>query len=628
MIELLNNGVDINKAKNAIENNAVYEQLIQKINSTPNSSRDFLNSENYSSAIKKATQGKYQKELMQILDLNNMSYVTRKSIIDSGLSEEELIDSIKKLSKSTYKLAMNTPNQYLSNIDIVYTTKINDKLPQLSDDVLKQQQEQVTEFFSEHIGEILRALKYVDTDTINQMMDKRTELFAESLANMNNLTDSNYSLLSDLIKGKSVDTSKALTAREKIQLTQIVETYQNAGIDTSNLSTMAASGEINLSLTKQTIQKEVLKRAGITDEQLATIPTEKMKFNEEYSYLALQNPQNILDGEQGQMLKEGIKQYIATLRNGTQEELDILISTIEQSMQTLEFAQLSDEIKQANLKALDMCKNPDKYTDDEIYEAMLETVRLSLEIYCENDELYTVIRESAIGDFDKFITNTSNKYGQTNALTKQAFKNAGLDYEKWLSPDIDNVELDVAGKKMTIKIWDRNPQEDLFMGNKTTCCTAIGTGGNAGSTPIYLLNTSYNVVDLYDVDDNVVGMSRVFMGIVDDEPVLIMDNIELNNTYIKGMSDTQKSEIRDGFFNYMNQYAQQVTGNDNAQVYFYSGDVHVPTNDLEIKSAVTSFVGNISQETVYVNSAGCTWINPQKMSELGKIDWLVIPKNN
>ena len=181
---------------------------------------------------------------------------------------------------------------------------------------------------------------------------------------------------------------------------------------------------------------------------------------------------------------------------------------------------------------------------------------------------------------------------------------------------------------MTIQLWDRVPQEDLFMGNKTTCCTAIGTGGNGAATPVYLLNTSYNVVFLRNSQGEVVGMSRVFMSKVDDKPALIMDNIELNKTYIKGMDfDSDIKDIRNGFFDYMNKYAETITGNKNAQIYFYSQDIHVPTIDLEHKKAVTSFVGNLSQENIYVNASGCRWIDPTKLEEIGEIDWLVVPKN-
>lgn len=51
----------------------------------------------------------------------------------------------------------------------------------------------------------------------------------------------------------------------------------------------------------------------------------------------------------------------------------------------------------------------------------------------------------------------------------------------------------------------------------------------------------------------------------------------------------------------MNQYVEQVTGNKESQVYFYSRDIHVPNEDLEYVEKVTNFIGALSHETVYVN---------------------------
>ena len=92
------------------------------------------------------------------------------------------------------------------------------------------------------------------------------------------------------------------------------------------------------------------------------------------------------------------------------------------------------------------------------------------------------------------------------------------------------------------------------------------------------------------------------------------------------MSRDDKIDIRNGFFEYMNQYAVQITGNDDAQVYFYSQDIRVPSSDLEIEKAVAKFVGNISQENVYVNSAACSWINPEQLDKVGEIEWLKVPR--
>ena len=244
----------------------------------------------------------------------------------------------------------------------------------------------------------------------------------------------------------------------------------------------------------------------------------------------------------------------------------------------------------------------------------------------DEGELADVVKAASMGDFNEFINDVNNKYGQTNLQTRQAFESNGVNYEQWLRPDVADVEFEVAGKQCHIRMWDRNPQEDMFLGSKTSCCTALDRT-NGGSMAVYMLNTSYNVVELYDAKGDVVGMSRIFMAKVDGKPTLIMDNIELNHEFIKGMDhNVEVKEIRDNFFKYMNTYAEKITGDSNAQVLFYSGDIHVPNGDLTRVDNTIDFLGGIHREEVYVNAVHCSYHNPTKLKDVGNITWLKVPR--
>ena len=188
------------------------------------------------------------------------------------------------------------------------------------------------------------------------------------------------------------------------------------------------------------------------------------------------------------------------------------------------------------------------------------------------------------------------------------------------------MKFNIGGRDMSIRIWDRNPLEDLFIGNKTTCCTAIGAL-NGLATPIYLLSKAWNVVELFDAEGNAVGMSRVFIGEIDGEYAIMMDNIELNNTYIKQMSAEEKTQLRNKFFEYMHKYAEQVTGKKDSKVYFYHTDTCVPTSDLEASEHDVKFIGKNPTETVYVNASHFRWVNPAEFHEEPS-KWFTIPKNS
>ena len=554
--------------------------------------------------IKKVTQGNYQDKLLKMLNPETMPYSLKKQLLESGLSEQEFLDGVKKITKSTYKLAMNTPNQYLSNIDVKYTTKTADgHYPKLPKNILKIQQEEITEFFNNNMGQMVRALKYVDTDTLNQMMDKRTDLFSDSLDELNKLSDDGLELLGKLIKCQNEQTSKALTAKDKIQLCQIVEIYELASMNTNGLSKIAESGSVNIDEIKENIQLVILKHAGITEEQLSTIPKDKLKFNQEYSYITLcESP--LLDSLREMNSEESrdeLREDYAIYRKSSPKERAFLISESEKILEANRKS-LSKEQYELNLQLINLHKNIDQYTDEEAVERAIEITQEI--IYASegtnNNNLFKVIRESVLGDFKAYISDESNIYGSTNAQTKAIFESIGLNYEKWLKPDIEDIAVKISDKTLTLKLWDRNPQEDLFVGNKTTCCTAIGTGGNGAATPLYLLNTSFNVIELYDSNGNVVGMSRVYMGEVSGKTALLMDNLEMNETFIKNYSAEQRNDIMNGFFEYANQYAAQVTGSETTPVYLYPEGMgnRFPQSNLKTKNAKTKFIGEVSENSM------------------------------
>jgi len=629
--ELLDNGVDTYEAIEAARYEKSFSIILDELAKNHNPMRDFLNSADYLSEIKKLTKGEYQAQLMKILNPSSMSYSVKQQLLESNLSREDFLDSAKKIIKSTYKHAMKTPNQYLSGIDIKYTTKIDGHYPKLDDNIMKAQQKQITEFFKENFGKMTRALKYIDTDTINQMMDKRTIIFEKLLDDLNNLKDDNFELLANLIKCQNKQTLKPLTAKDKIQLCQIVEIYQGAGLNTSILSKMAQEGVVDINEAKHLVQISVLKKAGITDEELQAAPKEKLEFNEEYAYLAItENSKNTVlkNISNSDKTLSYIKTIIATLRELDSDEFKTFISRLQNRFnKQLDKDIIDKNVYELNLKLINTYKNIDKYTDDEIIEAIIKLTQKAISLQDNTSCLYTIIREAALGNFRDFIFDKSNIYGETNAKTEAAFKKAGLDYNEWLKPHIDDVKFSTANKNFTIKLWDRNPQEDLFIGNKTSCCSAIGTGANGIYTPVFLSNTSYNVVEMYDDSGKAVGMSRVFMGNIDGKNVMCMDNIELNSIYKNGaISHKESAEIRDGFFKYINRYAQKVTKDLNTQVYFYSGDINVSSNDLEITDKVTHFIGSVSHKPVYFNAAGCIRINPEELDKMGKISWFIVPK--
>lgn len=584
--------------------------------------KEFMLSD-YMSKLKQNSAGKYQNELLDMFKPENMTSDFLSKLLQTDLSEADFLNSIKKMSKSTFKLAYETPHQYLSGIDIAHTTLVNGKLPELSAKELSNYREYITRFFKDNIGDIARVLKYVDTDTVSHMMDKRTSLFLEQIMGLNKLTDENYQLLSELLNLKIAGTNKKVSPKIKMQLCQIMQAFQSANLDTSILKECVQKGEIDITIPKKAIQTEMLKRAGVNTEN---IDVNKVKFNEEFSYRTLiTRAENTASSAEMQLLK----QQILTTANLCMTNVELreqMIREFESQISMLERAQQTDNPGYPLLKTFcDKLKNIEKTSSKELYGLFLKSLELAHGQNAISEELAEVIKISVENDFNKYIQDPSNKYGEVNARTKAQFEENGLNYEQWLKPDIKDIEIKVAGRKLTVKMWERNPQEDLFMGNKTTCCTGIGEP-NGGATPTYLLSTCFNVVEMYDASGNVVAMSRIYMSNIDGKPALTMDNIEVNKPFKKGLSGDEVAQIRDGFFAYMNELAPKITGKEDTNVYFYSQDLQVPTGGLDIESKTTYFIGDIARDKVYVNAAKCSFINPKDLKNRGEIGWYVVPK--
>lgn len=554
---------------------------------------EYLYSEKFLKKLEKAADGKYKDIVMDILRKKLARIYSFYDINSFDMCEDSFLEGIHKFSTSTFKIAYDSPNQYLSGIDLEYSTP-DEKghFPKIPQDEKISEQESIVNIFKNNIERILRTLQYLDKDTVNQMMDKRTDMFKIQLKQINKLNDENFAILEKIIENCKLPTGKPLTAKDKIQLCQILYIFQQENIDTLPIFMAIEKCVIDIPYLKQIIERKVLKKAGVkqNDEEMVFYG----KLNEEFGYLSLMKPYT------GNTIAEKLKPFDKRT-----------IKAINEMLYQL--------------------RNIDDYTDKQINDKYIETMLL---LHNQNPDeednknLFTCIREGIEGVFGSFITDIKNKYGKANLKTQKMFEKQGLNYDKWISPDIPNIDFNINGKTMRIRMWQRDPLEDLFLGNKTTCCTAIGTGGNGAAAPVFLLNTAFNVVELYDSDGKVVGMSRVFMGKIDNKPALIMDNIELNNTFIKGKDTKQRKQIRDAFFNYMNQYAQQVTGKKDAQVYFCSHNLYLSCNDLERVEKTVDFIGAISQETIYINSLDCSWINPKYLSKYGEIKLFRVPKNN
>lgn len=197
-----NSAADNNTAEQNNFDNAIDDTEIKEENLPETEMARFLESDDYDEIIQKASSGKYQKELSEMISKNNLNFDIKKEIAQSGLTEEEFLDAIKKLAKSTFKAALNNPELYINYTqDALYQSFMVDSAlaGKKFADKQAEAREYMIYFFQKNIAKMAKALQFVDTDTLNQMMDKRTTGFSVMLSSLNKLTPENGKILKELI---------------------------------------------------------------------------------------------------------------------------------------------------------------------------------------------------------------------------------------------------------------------------------------------------------------------------------------------------------------------------------------------------------------------------------------------
>ena len=178
-----------------------------------------------------------------------------------------------------------------------------------------------------------------------------------------------------------------------------------------------------------------------------------------------------------------------------------------------------------------------------------------------------------------------------------------FDYNKTSSNDYN----------LTIKNWDRIPQHDLFQGNYSTCCLSMGKGTNSKAMPDYLLNTAFNMIELKDNETgDTIGNALCYWvnTAKDNTPVLVIDNVEINNFYKP--SESIGIKLRDAIIQYAKNLALYTSNGKYDKVVLGKSFNDIPTNDLVAKTNRVSFIGDISCSDIYLDLYK-GWVNPSRL---------------
>ena len=103
----------------------------------------------------------------------------------------------------------------------------------------------------------------------------RFEKATDYMKILQNFSNYELDLLKQLSNAKDI-TGKPFLSTQKIELIDLIEAYRVSKLSTSKIEKMIKTGKVDIAQLKKDIFVEILKRSGLTDDEIASIPNEKI----------------------------------------------------------------------------------------------------------------------------------------------------------------------------------------------------------------------------------------------------------------------------------------------------------------------------------------------------------------
>ena len=493
----------------------------------------------------------------------------------------------------------------------------------------------VEHFFSSNFEGLAKFAAVFDKEALNNLLRMRFNDVSEYISSIKKFSEQEFVLLKQLCELNNID-NKPFMPTQKIEFIDVINAYKENNIPLSEITELIKDGSIDIGKLNIQLFKQIMKNSGLTDAEIASIPKEKLtSWDTKYAHLLSKEIATEKDVAFSDIIRIGnlepdLMKYIhessniygqANINTRTRfQELGMdydswikpakehELKFIAKDRNTEQLSQIANQViadinnlmQNPALKGLikkrfpkfmieDKFIIPDEYLNNK---AKLRDLVEKLSDTSEQGQLRDMWLR-AQGNVDnpdpKRALNARNTITVLNHLTQYLDNIAQVSDSKAIK------ELD-----LTIKMWDRVPQKDIFQGNYSTCCIGMG-GGNGSAMPHFILNTSYNMIELVDNKTGKIIGNALCYFITDSsgKPAFIIDNIEINN----GMKPSSEVgiQLRNSMAEYAAKISKDITGNDNTPVYMSSSYNDVPIEDLTGHRERVSFVGDVDCDDIYMD---------------------------
>ena len=516
----------------------------------------------------------------------------------------------------------------------------------------------VNEFLNLNEKRLTRLCAFMDKEGLETLLRKRFSDVEEYLDTLDEFNYADLKLLKDLSCSYNLS-GKPFLPTQKIEFIDLISGYRAFGLDMSKMHQMVKEQKVDTAKLHKDLFMQIMKKIGMSDEEVNSIPNEKlMTWDLKYMHLLAKEIAGDfvnLDDTMHRSTKAGDNAFADIIRNANLNDFKLFIQD-RKNIYGQTNAKTKDEYKENGLN-YDIWVNPPQELnvhfestdkDTKILINLSSKLLKDINILRQNNALKGIIdkqfsqcikdgefiipsecQTSAVklkGFIDNLLktlesvktralSNLNNpqrsEIARRNLSTIQSIESTMINTESYK---------DLKASKsynLTIKMWDRNPQHDLFQGNYSTCCIGMG-GGNGSAQPHYLLNTSCNMIEIIDdATGKTVGNALCYFAKnAEGKPIFILDNVEINNS-IKFTEETGKS-FRNVIIQYADNIFKAVSGQENTEIYMGASYNDIPTSDLPVYNNKISFIGKLDCEELYLDVYS-GWINTNELDGQRKL---------
>ncbi len=490
--------------------------------------------------------------------------------------------------------------------------------------------------FNYYTNELAKAIYVYDDKTIDELFSKRLNSvisFLESLT----VIPRNLDLLKDLTSCQAPN-GKNFTTTEKLNLARIVSVFEKNEL--RKLEDMCFDGVVDLESFKKDYFYRIFRTLSFTSGEIDSIDKKNFKqwditylpmiiqakngniesFSEFFKAAFLGNFMDYIHDAKKNIGKCNLKTKEVFEKRGINydkwlnapKENDLRLNIVDNNQKKIE--NCINEL----LENIEILRNsPVKQFFDKRFAEYIKEDKfvLPLNVISSNENLENFIKNLLIQlePAWKRAKKNMEKNNLDPSIYEQASKTLTLkehfeEIQNTLSK-LQGIEIDKT-LDLTIKMWDRIPEKDLFQGNYSTCCIALDRV-NGKVMPDYLLNTSFNMIEIVDNQTGrTIGNALCFL--VDDngKTCFVIDNIEINNAY-KGSKEASL-KIFEGVKSYVSNFCKSIS---KEEMPIYMGKFF---NDVSLhgvrRTKTIDFLGDINATDIYLDIYG-SWNKTTKLKK-------------